>query len=137
MLVATLTGAEHASVAVGSAKLTDAKHLPGAVFVTIGAGQTINGASLSTTVTVPSAWLVAPFGSVTVNITGVVPRGYGPGGDCVIVSGSPSASDEPSSMEALALHVSSATAVTFFAFATGTAFGVVHAPKHAPDTVSE
>ena len=32
------------------------------------------------------AWLVAPWASLTVSSTLVVPSGYGPAGDCVIVS---------------------------------------------------
>ena len=132
-----VAGGEHTSVAVG-ANDTVALHWPGDAGTVIGDGHAITGALMSTTVTLPVAWLVAPFGSTTVSRTVVVPSGYGPAGDCVIVSGSPSGSDDPSSIDAAAPQVSGlAETVTFFAFAIGTLFGVVQAPKHAPETVIE
>src|SRR5213593_1612025 len=77
MLVATLTGAGHASLAVGSAKLTGAEQVPGAVFVTIGAAHTIDGGSLSTTVTVNGQVAVFPAASVAVPTTSVTPSWNG------------------------------------------------------------
>lgn len=74
-----------------------------------------------TTVTMAVACAAAPFVSVTVSVTFVLPCGYGPGGVCVMVNGSPSASDEPLLMLAFALPPSVADAtVTFWAIATGT-----------------
>src|SRR5207247_978840 len=75
MLVATLTGAGHVSVAVGRAKLTGAEQVPGAVFVTIDAGHTIDGGSLSTTVTVNGQVALLPAASVAVPTTCVTPIG--------------------------------------------------------------
>jgi hypothetical protein len=130
-------GGEQVSDAVG-VKATVALQVPGAAGTVIGAGQTIDGGVLSTTVTLPVAWLVAPRGSTTVSSTGVVPSAYGPAGDCVIVNGSPSGSDDPSSIDADAMHVSAlAKTVTFFAFAIGTWFGAEQLPKQAPETESE
>src|SRR3954452_21033357 len=88
-----------------------------------------------TTVTTAVAWLVAPLGSVTVRRTVVRPIAYGPAGDCVIVSGSPSASDEPSLTDASAVPDAPASTVTSFVAATGTWFGEQVA-RHAPATVN-
>ena len=64
---------------------------------------------------------VAPFVSVTVNSTVVLPCGYGPAGDCVMVSASPSGSEEPLSMLAFALPPATAEAtVTSCTKAIGT-----------------
>ena len=76
----------------------------------------------SATVTVPFQRLDAPLLSVTVNVTEVWPRGYGPGGDWLIVIGSPSGSDEPSSTEAFAAQLDPADAVTFRPLASGAWF---------------
>src|SRR5262249_47015072 len=98
----------------------------------------IAGAVVSTTVTPPVACDIAPRGSVTVRRTDVEPSGYGPGGDWTMDSGSPSASDDPSSIDAGEGQVDGlAATVTFLAFATGTALGGEQFPKHAPDTSSE
>jgi hypothetical protein len=99
-----VTDGEQASDAVVAME-TGALHAPGGADTVIGPAQLIAGAVESTTVTLPSAWLVAPLGSITVSRTGVVPTGYGPAGDCVIVSASPSASSEPSSTDAEAPQV--------------------------------
>src|SRR5437762_14388560 len=80
----------------------------------------IDGPLSSTTVTLPAAWLKAPFGSCAASSTGVVPSTYGAAGDCVSTSGSRSASVDPSSTDASATHWSLAEAVTFLALATGT-----------------
>ena len=62
---------------------------------------------------------------------------YGPGGACVISSASPSASDDPSSIEAAAPHTfADAATVTSLALATGTWFGGAQAPMHAPVMVN-
>jgi hypothetical protein len=74
------TGGEHESLAV-DANVTGAEHVPGATLTVIGVKQDSDGAVRSTTVTTPVAWLVAPFGSVTVSSTVVEPSGYGPAGD--------------------------------------------------------
>src|SRR3954467_5406527 len=87
------------------------------------------------TVTTAVAWLVAPCGSLTVSTTVVCPIGYGPAGDCAMVSGSPSASDEPLSIEASAVPVGPDGTVTSFTTAIGTWLGV-HRPAQAPATVS-
>src|SRR3954470_9438378 len=89
----------------------------------------------ATTVTAAVAWLVAPDGSLTVSRTIVRPIRYGPGGDCVMVSGSPSASDDPLSIDAAALPDTPAVAVTSFAMATGTWFSL-HVPPQTPATSS-
>ena len=47
----------------------------------------IDGPLSSTTVMLPAAWLKAPFGSIAVSSTGVVPSTYGAAGDCVSTSG--------------------------------------------------
>src|SRR5689334_14312760 len=99
-------------------------------------GQVIEGGVVSTTVTVAVHCAVAPRGSFTVSKTVVVPFGYGPAGDCVIVNGSPSGSDEPSLIEAFATQFASAETVTFLHLATGTWLIVAHAPMHVPDTFS-
>jgi hypothetical protein len=62
---------------------------------------------------------------------------YGPDGDCVISSGSPSSSNDPSSIDAALPHTSGrAATVTSFTFATGTWFGGSHPPMQAPVTVN-
>jgi len=131
----TVTGGEQLSEAV-VVKATGALHAPGEVETVIGAGQEIAGGASSTTVTVAVAWLVAPMGSTTVSRTDVVPGGYGPAGDWVIVSASPSASDDPASTDAVAPQLSSAATTTFRAVATGAWFGGLHAPMQAPATLS-
>src|SRR5262249_14488497 len=65
----------------------------------------------------------------------VVPTGYGPAGDCVIVSVPPSGSDDPLSMDAGAVQVAPAETVTLWHIATGGWFTVSH-DRHAPDTLS-
>src|SRR5436190_6693788 len=84
------------------------------------------------TVTFAVAWFVAPFGSTTVSSTDVVPSSYGPAGDCVIVSGSPSGSDDPSSIDALAVPPAPAATVTLLARAIGNWLGVPQGPRHTP-----
>jgi hypothetical protein len=83
------------------------------------AGQVIVGGVVSTTVTLPVHWLVAPLLSMTVNNTLVVPSAYGPAGACVIVRGPPSGSDEPLLIEALAVQLAPADTVTFWHVAIG------------------
>src|SRR5262249_26241916 len=95
-----------------------------------------SGGGLSTTVTLAVAWLVAPLESLTVSRTDVTPIGYGPGGDCVMVSPSPSGSNDPSSIDAFAVHEFSHITVTFFALATGGWFGGARVPPQAPFTDS-
>ena len=87
------------------------------------------------TVTAAVAWLVAPDGLLTVNTTIVRPIGYGPGGDCVMVSGSPSASDDPLSIDTAAVPDTPAVTVTSLATATGTWFSL-HVPPQTPATFS-
>ena len=65
-------GGEQVSVA-GWCERTVAPHMPGAAGTEIDAGHTTDGGVLSTTVTLPVAWLVAPRGSTTVSSTHVVP----------------------------------------------------------------
>ena len=77
------------------------------------AGHVIEGGVLSTTVTVAEHWLETPRVSVTVNVTVVTPSGYGPDGDWLVVTAPPSGSDEPLSIEALAVQVGPADTVTF------------------------
>jgi len=72
----------------------------GLVHSATGEGHKMVGGCWSTTVTVAVQELDNVSGSVTVRVTGVVPRGYGPPGDWLSVTGSPSASDEPLSTEA-------------------------------------
>ncbi len=76
-------------------------------------GAVIVGGLLSVTVTVAEQELDAPLLSVTVIVTVVVPSGYGPGGDCVMVNVSPSGSEEPLLIEALAVQLGPAETVTF------------------------
>src|SRR5205823_4214654 len=130
----TLTGAEHVSLA-SAENGTGALHAPGLAGTEISSGHVSCGGVLSTTVTLARAWLVAPFVSFTVSSTAVVPMSYGPGGDCVGTSVSPSSSKDPSSMSARAPHAfAGAVTVTSFAFAIGTWFGGSQAPMHAPVT---
>ena len=49
--------------------------------VTMLPGQVMAGGVVSTTVTVATQLFDAPWLSVTVNVTLVLPSGYGPGGD--------------------------------------------------------
>src|SRR5579863_2456769 len=56
-----------------------------------------------TTVTVAMACAVAPFESLAVSVTLVLPTAYGPDGACVSVTASPSGSCEPLSMFAVAV----------------------------------
>ena len=63
---------EQLSVAV-AAKFTIRLHWPGAVFVTIFAGQVTTGASLSLTVTVKLQLVEFPNASVAVQLTAVIP----------------------------------------------------------------
>jgi hypothetical protein len=83
------------------------------------AGQLIVGAVVSTTVTTAVHELDAPLLSVIVKVTVVLPSGYGPAGDWVMVIGSPSGSKDPSSIDAFAMQEESADTVTFLHFATG------------------
>src|SRR5262245_17015619 len=85
--------------------------LSGPVIVTVGLGLL--------TVTVAVHWLDVPLLSVTVSVTVVMPSGYGPAGDCVMVIGSPSGSKEPLSSEALAVQFALAETVTFWQIAVG------------------
>src|SRR5262249_49973546 len=117
------------------AKLTSAAHWFGSVPVVMFAGHVIDGGVASVTVTVAVHWLVAPLLSTTVSNTVVVPTGYGPAGDCVMVSVPPSGSNDLLSMDAGAVQVAPAEAVTLWHIATGGWFTVSHA-KHAPDTLS-
>ena len=94
-------------------KVTTAVHCPGSAFRVMFAGHDIEGGVLSTTVTVPEHCLESPGGSVTVNVTVVVPSGYGPGGDWLVVSAPPSGSNEPLLIEALAVQAGPADTVTF------------------------
>src|SRR3954467_6786080 len=77
------------------------------------------GAVRSTTVTIADACPNAPFGSVFVSSTGVVPSAYGPAGDWIDASVSPSTSDDPLSIDASATHRSLAATVTFDARTVG------------------
>jgi hypothetical protein len=77
------------------------------------AGHVIEGGVLSTTVIVAEHCLESPGASVTVNVTVVAPRGYGPGGDWLVVTVPPSGSNEPLLIEALAVQVGPAETVTF------------------------
>ena len=84
------------------------------------AGQVIVGGVVSTTVTVAWHWLDRPWLSVTVSVTVVTPSEYGPGGLCESVMVSPlSGSNEPLSIEALAVQFGPAETVTLWQRATG------------------
>ena len=72
-------------------------------------GQVIAGGVVSVTLTTAIQVLDAFWLSVTVSITGVVPRGYGPCGVCVSVTGPPLGSKEPTSTLASAEQFSPAT----------------------------
>src|SRR5262245_47000056 len=87
----------------------------------------------SATVTEPFAWLNAPDGSVAVSRTAAVPSAYGDAGTWSSVMGSPSASNEPSSIDASATQALFAAMVTLLAFAIGGWLGGRHVPTHAPD----
>src|SRR5258705_93591 len=104
-LVAPVINPSHASVAVGAAG-NAAEHWP----ITSGRVATFGtGASVSVTVTTAEQEAVALWLSVAVSVTDVWPNGYGPEGVCVIVMASPlSGSEEPSSMDALAVQVAPA-----------------------------
>jgi hypothetical protein len=83
------------------------------------------GTPSSTTVTVAVAEQEAPWESVAVTATLVVPSGYGPAGDCVRVIVSPlSESKEPLSIEAFAMQLAPAETVTFLLMTTGGAFSL-------------
>jgi len=94
-------------------KVTAAVHCPGSASRVMFAGHDIEGGVLSTTVTVAVHCLESPGGSVTVNVTFVVPSGYGPGGDWLVVTAPPSGSNEPLLIEAFAVQVGPAETVTF------------------------
>src|SRR5262245_50258837 len=79
----------------------------------------MTGGVLSTTVTVAAHSLEAPLESVTVSVTDVTPRGYGPAGDWLTVIGSSSGSIEPLLIEASAVHKLPAFTVTLRQTATG------------------
>ena len=66
----------------------------------------------------------------------VDPSAYGDGGAWTSVSGSPSGSEEPLSIEASATHMLFAGTMTFFARAIGGWLGGSHDPRQALDTVS-
>src|SRR5262249_2184928 len=102
----------------------------------VATGPVTAGPVRSATVTSAVAWLKAPFGSVTVSRTFVFPSGYGAAGSWASVNGSPSASEEPPSIDASATHVASAATVTSFTTATGGWFGGSHLPAQMPETVS-
>jgi hypothetical protein len=110
-LLTTLTP-EHRSDAL-TVKLTTAVHLPSSASCVMFAGQVIEGGVLSTTVTIAEHSLETPGVSVTVKVTVVVPSGYGPGGDWLVVTAPPSGSSEPLLIEALAVQVGPADTVTF------------------------
>src|SRR5437764_12559925 len=115
-----VTGDEQVSAA-SVVNDTGAPHAPGAAGTVIGAGHVTWGGVISTTITRALAWLIAPFVSFTVRSTSVEPMSYGPGGACVISSASPSASDDPSSIEAAAPHTfADAATVTSLALAPRT-----------------
>src|SRR5215471_15600828 len=63
----------------------------------------ITGGTGLSTFTIAVACAVAPLGSTTVSSTFVTPTGYGPAGLWVIVSESPSGSDDPLSTLAFAV----------------------------------
>ena len=94
-------------------KFTTAVHCPGSASRAMFAGQVIEAGVLSTTVTVAEHCLESPGVSVTVKVTVVVPSGYGPGGDWLVVTAPPSGSNEPLLIEAVAVHVGPADTVTF------------------------
>jgi hypothetical protein len=74
--VCTILTPAQLSVAAGAAQVTMAEQLPGVLFTTWLAGQTVNtGASLSVTLTVNAHMLKLPLASVAVNETLVTPMG--------------------------------------------------------------
>ncbi len=77
------------------------------------------GGVVSRTVTIAVHWLDAPLLSVTVKVTRVLPSEYGPGGDWLSVIASPSGSEEPLSIEALAVQFGPAETVTVWHTAAG------------------
>ena len=81
----------------------------------------MRGGVLSTTMTVPLQVLDAfPEGSVAARLASVEPRPNGPAGDWARVTGSPSASEEPSSIDAAPRQVAaSADTVTLRQRAVG------------------
>src|ERR1043166_7363767 len=93
------------------------------------AGQVMVGGELSTTVTVALHESDAPLMSVTVNVTVVTPRSYGPAGDWRSVMESPSGSNEPSSMDVVAVHEGPAGTTTFVQTATGEWFWLILTTK--------
>src|SRR6266545_2589127 len=118
------------SAAIGSLLVTAtilqaaALHAPGAPAVTatgtilrLGGQRTLGSARREPAVpgaggvdkTVAAHWLAAPLLSVTVSVTVVGPAGYGPGGVCTRVMGSPSGSKEPASTAAFARHAETVT----------------------------
>lgn len=74
----------------------------------------IVGGWLSTTVTVAAHELEAPLSSVTVRVTLVVPKPYGPAGVCTKVIGSPSGSKEPLFTDADAVQTPGAVGIVTF-----------------------
>src|SRR5258705_6943030 len=90
------------SVATAPPGVYEAQPLPAHSSVT-GGGHAIAGSSQSLIVTSASHVAVS-VPSLTASVTGVVPTGYGGGGACVTVSGSPSGSDDPTSIVATPLH---------------------------------
>ena len=90
----------------------------------------MTGAEL-TTVTVAWQELDPPLPSSTVSVTAVVPSEYGPAGSSVIVSGSPSGSEEPLLISAAvtsAWQLAFAEIVTFWHRATGGWLLAAHLP---------
>ena len=87
-----------ATFAVGS---RSAEHSPGSL-VSLMSDTVMTGGVSSTTVTFAVQESEAPLSSVTVNVTLVTPRAYGPAADRVMVMGSPSGSLEPPSISASA-----------------------------------
>src|SRR5262245_43210311 len=90
------------------------------VTVVTPAGQVMLGGVVSTTVTIALHWVDTPWLSVNVSVTVVLTRAYGHGGDCVSLIVSPgSGSNEPASIEALAMQSAPADTVTFLHLAIG------------------
>jgi hypothetical protein len=110
-LLTTVTPVQRSDAS--TVKLTTAVHSPGSASRVMFAGQVIEGGVESTTVTVAEHSLETPRMSVTVNVTVVVPSGYGAGGDWLVVTAPPSGSVEPLLIEALAVQVGPADTVTF------------------------
>jgi hypothetical protein len=110
-LLTTVTPEQRSDVL--TVKFATAVHCPGSASRVMFAGQVIEGGVLSTTVTVAEHSLETPSVSVTVKVTVVVPSGYSPGGDWLVVTAPPSGSSEPLLIEALAVQVGPADTVTF------------------------